>query len=285
MTPRPEGSPPLASHRHPVAVRLRKLGRRPALAHREGLFLLDGVHLIEEALTTALTPEVILVAPRLEATPAGPALATALRERGWPILRVTDELLGSVAPTTTPQGILGLFRRPQAPQLPPVVPPARGVAALILAGIQDPVNLGALARAARIFGCPLLITLADTVDPYHPRATRASAGSLLHLTVVPDVSEPALGSWFERASVAPVALVPRGGRDFPGRAPDDPPLALVLGSEGAGIPPTMEALCRDRWSIPMAEGAESLGVAAAGAIALYALACGTKNRDEGALPS
>lgn len=270
MTARAEGPSPLASHRHPVAVRLRKLGRRPALARREGVFLLDGVHLFEEALTSTIVPETILIAPRLEATASGQALAAAMRERGWPLLRVTDALLGSVAPTTTPQGILGLFRRPSAPGLPPVVDRARGAAALILAGLQDPLNLGALARAARVFACPLLVTLAGTVDPYHPRATRASSGSLLHLTVVPDVPEPALRAWLERRPVRAVALVPRGGHDFPARAPDDPPLALVLGSEGAGIPPAVEALCTERWSLPMAEGAESLGVAAAGAIALYA---------------
>jgi TrmH family RNA methyltransferase len=270
MTARAEGPSPLASHRHPVAVRLRKLGRRPALARREGVFLLDGVHLFEEALTSTIVPETILIAPRLEATASGQALAAAMRERGWPLLRVTDALLGSVAPTTTPQGILGLFRRPSAPGLPPVVDRARGAAALILAGLQDPLNLGALARAARVFACPLLVTLAGTVDPYHPRATRASSGSLLHLTVVPDVPEPALRAWLERRPVRAVALVPRGGHDFPARAPDDPPLALVLGSEGAGIPPAVEALCTERWSLPMAGGAESLGVAAAGAIALYA---------------
>lgn len=267
---RAEGSSPLASHHHPVAVRLRKLGRRPALARREGVFLLDGVHLFEEALISPIVPETILIAPRLESTAPGQALAAAMRERGWPLLRVTDELLGSVAPTATPQGILGLFRRPSAPGLPPVVDQAPGAAALILAGLQDPVNLGALARAARVFACPLLVTLAETVDPYHPRATRASSGSLLHLTIVPDVPEPALRAWLDRQPVRPVALVPRGGSDFPSRAPGDPPLAFVLGSEGAGIPPAVEALCAERWSIPMAEGAESLGVAAAGAIALYA---------------
>jgi TrmH family RNA methyltransferase len=270
MSPRAEGSSPLASHRHPVAVRLRKLGRRPALARREGVFVLDGVHLFEEALISPIVPETILIAPRLETTAPGQALAAAMRERGWPLLRVTDELLGSVAPTATPQGILGLFRRPAAPGLPPVVDQATGAAALILAGLQDPVNLGALARAARVFACPLLVTLAGTVDPYHPRATRASSGSLLHLTVVPDVPEPALRSWLERRPVRAVALVPRGGGGFPSRAPGVPPLAFVLGSEGAGIPPAVEALCAERWSIPMAAGAESLGVAAAGAIALYA---------------
>jgi TrmH family RNA methyltransferase len=265
-----EGPPPIASHRHPVAVRLRKLSRRPVLARREGVFLLDGVHLLEEALSSPHVPETILIAPRLDATAPGQALRAAMTGRGWPLLRVTDELLESVAPTTTPQGVLGLFRRPSMPGLPQPVAHAPGAAALILAGLQDPANLGAIARAARVFACPLLITLAGTVDPYHPRATRASSGSLLHLTIVPDAPEPDLRSWVEQWRVRAVALVPRDGRAIPARAPGDPPLALVLGSEGAGIPPAVEALCSERWSIPMAEGAESLGVAAAGAIALYA---------------
>jgi len=228
MSPRAEGPPPLASHRHPLAVRLRRLGRRPALARREGVYLLDGVHLLEEALAAQAIPETVLIAPRLAAAAAGAALVAAMRERGWPLLTVTDDLLASVAPTTTPQGVLGLFRRPSAPALPAVVRPAPGAAALILAGLQDPVNLGALARAARVFACPLLITLAGSADPYHPRSTRASSGSLLHLTVFPEVSEPALRSWLERGPVTPVALVPRGGDALPPRTPGDPPLALAL---------------------------------------------------------
>jgi RNA methyltransferase, TrmH family len=260
----------IASRRHPLAVRARKLARRPALARRDAVFLLDGVHLLEEALASPFVPETVFVAPRLDSTRAGAALRAEMTRRGWPLLDVTDDLLESIAPTATPQGALALFPRPAAPALPRPAASAPGATALILAGLQDPANLGALARAALVFACPLLVTLAGTVDPYHPRATRASSGAVLRLTVVPDVTEADLRTWVEETGVRLAALVPRGGRGIRAHAAGDGPLALVLGSEGAGIAPEIEALCAERWSIPMAEGAESLGVAAAGAIALYA---------------
>jgi TrmH family RNA methyltransferase len=264
---RESGAPPIASRQHPVAIRVGKVSRRPALAHRQGVFLLDGIHLLQEALVSPFAPEVILVAPRLEATPVGRELLQGMRRRGWPLLPVTDALLAGLAPTETPQGVLGLFRRGRRAAPPPPSVEAPGACALVLAGVQDPANLGALARAARVFGCPLLITLADTVDPFHPRAARASAGLVLRMAVASEVTPDELRAWRDAGRVRLVSLVPRGGAP---PAPTDGPFALVLGSEGQGLPPGVEALCELNWSIPMAGDVDSLGVAAAGAIALFA---------------
>jgi len=263
---------PISSRHHPLVARVRKLARRPALGPRTGLFLLDGVHLIEEALDSPYEPEAILVGTRMERTVAGRRLLERLSERTWPVLAVPDPLLDELAVTQTAQGILGLFRRGAPLALPALAHARDRLAAIVLAGLQDPLNLGALARAAHVFACPRLIALADTVDPFHPRALRASAGLLLRLPVIAQVREEALGRWLRDERIQAVALVPREGEPIETAALRPGPHVLVLGSEGHGLPPEIAALCGRRWSIPMAEGVDSLGVAAAGSIALYVAA-------------
>jgi TrmH family RNA methyltransferase len=166
--------------------------------------------------------------------------------------------------------VLGLFRRGAPPAWPTPEPGAR-LSALVLAGLQDPLNLGALARTAWALGARAVVTTSDTVDPYHPRALRASSGALLRATIVTDAQPAAIGAWLAAHGIEALALVPRGGRDIGRIERRAAPLALVLGSEGHGIPPEIESLCRERVTIPMTGELDSLGVAAAGAIALYAL--------------
>jgi TrmH family RNA methyltransferase len=261
---------PIASRRHPLIVLARKLARRPVLARRQGYFLLDGIHLLEEALASRYEPEMVFVAGRARRSPAGQTLIERIEARGWPLAFVTDELIEEFAETQTPQGVLGLFRRGDAPAWPAPEPGAR-LCALILAGLQDPLNLGALARTSWAFGARAVVTTSETVDPYHPRALRAASGALLRTTIVTDAQPAAIGAWIAAHGIEALALVPRGGRDITRIERGTTPLALVLGSEGHGIPAAIEALCRERVTIPMTGELDSLGVAAAGAIALYAL--------------
>lgn len=263
---------PILSRRHPLLVRVRKLARHSPAAREEAAFLLDGIHLLEEALRSPHAPEAILVAPRLSRTEAGRRLHQALQDRRWPLHAVSDELFDDLAATQTPQGVLGLFARP-APRALPAPAAGAPLAALVLAGLQDPLNLGALARSAWAFGCPLLVTTAATVDPFHPRALRASSGALLHLAVSTDVEPGALRDWLARHALAALALVPRGGRPLEEAAVPFSPggAVLLLGSEGRGLPAEIEELCTERLTITMRGDLDSLGVAAAGSIALHSL--------------
>jgi len=288
---RPDSVDPIRSLQHPVAVQIRKIVRRPQAARRMGLFLLDGSHLIEEALDSPHQPEILVFAPRIEATAPGRRLLGRLTDRGWPMLLATDDLIDRLAPTETPQGILGLFRRPAGspaallPCTPAVCttsadasPPGaldwpQPPTGLLLAGLQDPGNVGALARTARAMACRVLITLADTADPYHVRALRASSGALLGMLVAAGVAAADLAAWAVRERVTFIGLDAHRGRPIAelASAVADParPRILVLGSEGAGIPSSVDRLCSEHVRIPMVVAAESLGVLAAGTIALY----------------
>jgi TrmH family RNA methyltransferase len=265
------GWPPrLSSPRHPLLIACRKLRRRPAEGRRRRLLLLDGVHLLEEALASPYPPRAILCAPRLGRGEAGRRLLTTIRRRGWPTWEVPDAILAGLSETQTPQGILGLFERPKPTPLPGYSsPPPVGLEALILAGLQDPRNVGALARTAYAFGARRLITLAGTADPLHPRALRASAGALLHLTLHPDMPLEELRRWVRQAPLHPVALLPHGGGDPRALTGCNRPIALLLGAEGHGLPPRLAEVCETSLSFPIREGFDSLAVVAAGSIALY----------------
>ncbi|MCK4303437.1 MAG: RNA methyltransferase, partial [Candidatus Eisenbacteria sp.] len=261
MNPENQSGPCITSLHHPFAVRIRKIVARPQLAKRLGLFLLDGIHLMEEAVDAPYQPEVILASPRLRHNPRGQRLLQRVVARDWNAIETTDALMRRLAPTETPQGILGLFRRPVEPpaaQLPRHAGvPEWGTSqlALLLAGIQDPGNLGALARTAHAFGHRCLITTPATVDPYHVRALRASSGALLHMQVSAGVEEEEIRTWSECEHATLAALTTRVAGSISLEAlaqrtrAQQRPLVIVLGSEGRGIPPSVDNLCHERCSI------------------------------------
>jgi len=261
----------ITSSRHPQVVHLRKLLSRPQLMRRDGLFVLDGAHLIEEALASPYQATTIFTSPRLAKQNRAPKLLGLIEERGWECREISDDLMDSLAPTDSPQGVLGLFQR--AAELPDTTP-LQGLCGLILDGLQDPGNLGALARSARALGVRRLLTTRGTVDPYHVRALRASSGAILHLEVQADLATSQLLAQLREKGVVPAALVHQGGAWPPVQPPDQQGFMLVLGSEGRGIGTELADQCALKWTIPMVPSAESLGVAAAGAIALYAALTG-----------
>jgi TrmH family RNA methyltransferase len=141
---------------------------------------------------------------------------------------------------------------------------------LYLDGLQDPGNLGALARVAEAVGVAGLALAPGTVHPNHPRALRGSAGSLLRLPVAVNVPPEALARHL--AALAPrwAALVPRGGTDLYA-APLSGTLVLALGAEGPGLSPAAAALADLRLTIPLAPPVESLNAVVAAALVLFEL--------------
>lgn len=164
---------------------------------------------------------------------------------------VEAELLAGVSTLGHAPRVIGVFRRDDLP---------RGTRDVVLAlwRVADPGNVGALLRAADAFGAA--VALSDgCADPLGPRAVRASAGAVFRVPLVP---------WDELPEQR-VALVAHGGEPLQG-ASLDPPLAFLLGSEREGLPERLVAQSR-KLTIELPGEAESLNVAAAGAIALYEL--------------
>lgn len=226
--------------------------------------LLEGPHLVLEAIAAGLALEAVLVTPdALAATADGRRLGALLAARGTPVDEVSEELLASLSDADAPRGVLAVARLPRPGLAALRTPPSLTV---FVDGLQDPGNLGALARVAEAAGADALVLAPGTVHPNHPRALRASAGSLLRLPVATGVSAR------ELATRAPdttwVGLVPRGGEPL-WSADLSGPLVVSLGAEGAGLDPELAARCDLRVTIPLAPAVESLNATVAAALVLF----------------
>lgn len=227
---------------------IRDLHRRQA-RERRALTLVEGVRLLEEALAAGVRLRGAAVAPGLEATPRGTALKQRLAHAGVPLEVVDDDLLGQLADTEHPQGIVAVVE-PKTWTLEDLSSGPQSVH-LILDGVQDPGNVGALARAALGLGASGLIALPGTADLWNPKALRGSMGALFRLPS-PAVSVEAVILWARETGVqlwstavdgTPLDRVRREG-----------PIALVLGNEGAGVRPELAAVAARSIAVPLVGG-------------------------------
>ena len=242
----------LESPANPFIKRVRRLARG---RRRDPRFLLEGRKLVQAALESGVTIECALVS-------SGRATGEvqALEARGIEVVETTQKLFVSVSSLESPEGILAVAHRPASS----VADLAAEGVVLVSAGIQDPGNLGALARVAEAAGARALVLLKGSADPYAPKALRGSMGSLLRVPVfeIDDIAA------LRKRGFRLAALVPRGGVDFRG-ATFRPPIALLLGREASGLDDTAVAGSDLLVTIPMRGTVESLNVATAAALVLY----------------
>lgn len=221
--------------------------------------LLEGPHLVAEAVAAGLTLEAVLATPAWLETPEARRLPV-------PPLEIEPALLEELTDSDSPRGVLAVARLPR--QGIEALPVRDGGVYLFLDGLQDPGNLGALARVAEAAGAAGLALSPGAAHPNHPRALRASAGSLLRLPVAAGAEAAALDHHL--ASVKPrwMALVPRGGEDL-WEAPLEGTLVLALGAEGPGLSPALEARADLKLTIRIEPPVESLNATVAAALVLF----------------
>lgn len=241
---------------------VRGLARRKVRA-AEGLFVAEGVRVVEELLRAGIVLRLVLVSSTLEDTERGAALAGRLAAAG-PVRALASHELNRLSETKADQGVLVVAETP-VPELAGLTPTGRA-AALLLDGVQDPGNLGTLARSAAAFGCGLLACLPGTVDPWNPKAVRASAGALFRLPVVQPDPE-ALWEWLAEHGFALLGADAAG--EPAGEAGPFRRVALAVGNEGAGLSAAVRERCERLVAVPMRGGTESLNAAVAGGILLY----------------
>lgn len=253
---------------------VRDLQRRKARGRR-GLALIEGVRLVEEALAAGLPFRGALVAPDLTRTTRGTALLAELARHAVPVEELGLRSFEQLADTDTPQGVIAVIepRRWRAPDL------ALGPQAVVLVidGVQDSGNVGTLIRTAHALGAAGTIVLRGTADPTSPKALRGAMGATFrHPVVAFDdagfitwARSNNVTLWATAADGEPLhqALRKRGPREAKGGA--EGPVAVIVGNEGAGIRPQLNAVAAQRVAIPLAPGAESLNVAVAAGILLY----------------
>jgi TrmH family RNA methyltransferase len=210
------------------------------------------------------------ISPALEATTRGQALKSALEQRGVQLEGVDDDELAHLADTEHPQGVVAVVE-PRHWVLDDIAA-AAGSPVVVLDGVQDPGNVGTILRSALGLGAAGVIALKGTAELTNPKVMRGSMGALFRLPTVPAEVETYL-FWARERGIESWVAAADSATIEPGAARgEDAVVALVLGNEGAGVSPALQAAASRRVAIRLARGVESLNVAVAAAILLREVA-------------
>lgn len=243
----------------------RDLRRRKAREHRR-MFVCEGIRLVEELARSGLPVRGVLISPQGLASSRAVNASGALRARGAEVVEVSESDFATAADTESPQGILAIADVPATAVESLVIGDTARV--LVLDGVQDPGNAGTILRTAAALEVTATLALPGTVDLWNAKVVRSAMGAHFH--------HPALAcTWEELDALLARHRLALWGADAAGEPVDAVPppsrLALAVGNEGAGI----SAQVRDRAArlvaLPIAPAVESLNVAVATGILLYAL--------------
>ncbi|MGB7435966.1 MAG: RNA methyltransferase [Candidatus Acidiferrum sp.] len=255
-----------------------RVALRGGVATADGAVGVEGVRLVEEALTSGCRVQAVLFSESGERHREKLAPLVGTRETGFPVLRTTDRLFEGIADTEHPQGVAALVIPKQVEMAELLTTPAGACAPLlvVLAGVQDPGNVGTILRTAAAFGATGIVTTATgqsgTASPFAPKAMRASAGAGLHLPIMTGMALGILLAQLKMngiATVASCAHEEEPGAMAPWEVEWCVPVALLVGNEGAGLPAEVVHGADGRIHIPMATKVESLNAGAAAAVVLY----------------
>ncbi len=257
----------MVGRNHAALRRIRELRRDRRARDEQGVFVAEGIHLAAEALAAGASVELAVVSPRLAASDEGPALRKRLERARIPVLETAESVLDSLADARSPQPVLLVVRAERVSVERAIE--GRAVPALIVVihGVQDPGNLGTVLRTADAASATGLVAAGSGADLHHPRAIRATAGSIFRLPAASCRGDEVLPLLAERG-IRCVAADPRSPTDFTGVALDGP-VAIFLGGEGAGLPAAWLGRMDERVGIPMHPGVESLSIGAAAAVLLF----------------
>jgi TrmH family RNA methyltransferase len=290
--PLPDGSgTEFTSVRSPRLKAARRLTKR-ALRQRARAFLAEGPQAVSEAFYSRAPVSELFVTAEARARHAD--LVSAMADAGIPVHPVSGEVMAELAQTITPQGLLAVcafvdvpldqaLNGPGGPGRPggSSGPPAL---VAVLASVRDPGNAGTVLRAADAAGAQAVLFSDASVDPYNGKAVRASAGSLFHVPLVAGVRLEQAAGALRAAGLRILAADARGGRTLDDLSPAElaAPTAWVFGNEAWGMPEAVLALADESVAVPIYGRAESLNLATAAAVCLYASARAQRGATAGA---
>ncbi|OHV33630.1 MULTISPECIES: TrmH family RNA methyltransferase [Pseudofrankia] len=306
MTARRPGAVTTALGPRAASVAAARRLRRPSARRAEGLFLAEGFQAVEAALAAGRLVELFVGE---SAADRHGALVAAVAAAGPPVRSVTDAAAAALSETVTPQGLVGVAtllgtRLADLPGIPAAVPagfgstgragpvgaaapgPVRarggesgpGVGPALVAvcvAANDPGNAGTVIRTADAAGADAVIFAGEGVDPFGGKCVRSSAGSLFHLPVVVEPDLAAALDWLRSAGCRVVATSGHGARDLYDAADAgelDAPTGWLFGNEAHGLPPEVLTAADAVLRVPVYGQAESLNLAVATALCLYASA-------------
>ena len=248
----------LTSPANPLLKEVRRAILRGALT-REGCCVAEGFNLLEEALRSDCRVDVVLAAESVRS-----AVESHVRRlSGIRVVVLPENLFRDLSGTEAPQGVMALVRPPawsleQLFRAKPLV--------VVLDGVQEPGNAGAILRAAEAFGATGVVLVKGSVSPYNPKAVRASAGSLFRVPLAAGLDAALARAAFEQRRLDVYAAMPAGKKSL-AEADLSRKCALIVGSEGRGVSEKLRVGAVDL-RIPVS-GVESLNAAMAATVLLY----------------
>jgi TrmH family RNA methyltransferase len=251
---------PITSAANPLVKDVRRAIARGGLTD-DGCAVAESFHLLEEALRSKREVPVVLVSEPVQAIVERHVGGV----KGIRTVVLPERLFAQISSTETSQGVIALVRPRE--WKPEYLFRGRSLV-LVMDGVQDPGNAGAMVRAAEAFGATGVMFLKGTASPHHPKTLRASAGSLFRVPYVAGMEAEMAAAALRQHRVAIYAAMPCGaGRKLAGDVDLAEPCALVIGSEGRGVSEELRRLAEEV-AIPTV-GVESLNAAVAAAILLY----------------
>lgn len=250
-------SVPITSRQHPLVQRCRRVA---AGKGTPGEILLDGEHLIRDAVRSGVSVSVALVDDRQQ------GLGTWLASQGIAVSSVSDSVMAAASPVRSPAGVVAIAHWQPAP-VARVLGVVDGAPAIALVDVQDPGNVGTVIRSADAFGAAGVLVLGTSASPTSWRVLRAAMGSTFRIPVATGDTTSVLNA-ARQARIRVVATTPTGG-DPPTATTLMPPVLILVGGEGAGLPRDVAAAADERVTLPMRAGVESLNAATAASILLW----------------
>lgn len=263
----------IASRQNPLVTLMRRVAQGDP--DQRGRVLLDGLHLLQEARAAGVALGSAAFSTKALAAPDGQArrLATTLAGLGCRVVQVSDQVLEAMSPASTPSGAVALAARPRH-EISALLPPAIARPFLCVAiDVQDPGNIGAIVRVAEAGGASGVIVCGASADPFGWKALRGAMGSAFRLPVIRETDTSSILATLREqgvrllAAAAPANL--EGARGSFYDLSWDPPCAVLLGSEGHGLPPEVVSTADGLITIPMQPPVESLNVAVSAALIVY----------------
>jgi len=264
----PSVTPELISPRSPRVSAARRLAKRN-FRGKERLFLAEGPQAVREAARHGLVELFVTV----EAAERYADIVGEARDGGVRVHLAAEQVISDISTTVTPQGLVGICRFLDTPF--EEILAARPKLVAVLANVRDPGNAGTVLRCADAAGAEAVVLTDASVDLYNPKAVRASVGSLFHLPVAVGVTVKDAVEGLKGVGVRILAADGAGTDDLDDELDKGTmggPTAWVFGNEAWGLPEETRALADAVVRVPIHGKAESLNLATAAAVCLYASA-------------
>lgn len=228
---------------------------------KEGLFVIEGPHLIEEALHAGFALKFLLFSKK-----ASNKVVAAVEEMGFSTYLVDEKTMDSVSDTKTNQGLIAVV--PKLAFSFDDIKTGKDTMILVCDGIQDPGNLGTMIRSCAGAGCGAVIISDDSVDPYNPKTIRSTGGSIFKLPVICEADIKKTVSYLKAKNIKVLCADASGDEslfecDLSGKT------AFVVGSESKGVKKEVLKNCDAVVKIPMQKNVESLNAAVAASVMLF----------------